>query len=82
MHTALHDDSRIRGICMRRKNWRLVIVGIVLILAAPAFFFFFLGMAPKSNDPAALMQTVGQVAGVVGAIGLFILVVGLIGKKR
>jgi hypothetical protein len=66
---------------MRQKNIRLVIVGVVLVLAAPAFFFFFLNMAPKSNDPAALIQTVGQVAGVVGAIGLVMLVFGLIGKN-
>jgi nitrate reductase gamma subunit len=66
---------------MRRKNWRLVIVGFVLVLAAPAFFLFFLSIASKSNDPAALMQTVGQVAGVVGAIGLVMLVIGLIGRK-
>jgi predicted permease len=67
---------------MRQRNWRLVIVGVVLVLAVPAFFFYFLGKAPKSNDPAALMQTVGQVAGVVGAIGLVMLIFGLIGKKR
>ena len=67
---------------MRQKNMRLVIVGVVLMVAAPAFFFFFLNMASKSNDPAALMQTVGQVAGVVGAIGLVMLVFGLVGKKR
>ncbi len=67
---------------MRAKNWRLVIVGAVLILAAPAFFFFMLTMAPKSNDPAALMQTGGRVAGVVGGLGLVMLVVGLIGRKR
>ena len=60
---------------------RLVFVGVVLILAAPAFFFFFLSLAPKSNDPAVLMQTVGQVSGVVGAIGLVIVVFGLVGKK-
>ena len=67
---------------MRRKNWRLVIVGAVLVLAAPAFFFFFLEMAPKSNNRAALLQTVGQVSGVVGGIGLVMLVIGLLGKKR
>jgi hypothetical protein len=66
---------------MHQKNMRLVIVGVVLMLAAPAFFFFFLSMAPKSNDPAALMQTVGQVSGVVGAIGFIMLVFGLVGKK-
>ncbi len=67
---------------IRQKNIRLVIVGVVLVLAAPAFFFFFLNMAPKSNDPAALMQTVGQVAGVVGAIDLVMFVFGLVGKKQ
>ena len=59
-----------------------MIVGIVLLMAAPAFFFFFLSIAPKSNDPAVLMQTVGQVSGVVGAIGLVMLLFGLVGKKR
>jgi hypothetical protein len=66
---------------MRRKNWRIVVVGIVLILAAPAFFAGMLGAAPGSNDPVALMQTVGQVAGVVGCLGLVLVVVGLVGKK-
>jgi hypothetical protein len=66
---------------MRQKNMRLVIVSVVLMLAAPAFFVFFLSIAQKSNDPVTLMQTVGQVSGVVGALGLFMLVFGLIGKK-
>jgi hypothetical protein len=66
---------------MRRRNWRIVIVGTVLILAAPAFFAGMLGVAPGSNDPVALMQTVGQVAGVVGCLGLVLVVVGLVGKK-
>ena len=53
---------------MRRKNWRIVIVGLVLIVVALVFFFFMLSVASKSNDPVALMQTVGTVAGVVGGI--------------
>jgi hypothetical protein len=67
---------------MRQRNMRHVIVGVVLILAAPTFFFYFLSIASKSNDPAALMQTVGQVSGVVGGIGLVMLVIGLVGRKR
>jgi hypothetical protein len=67
---------------MRQKNMRLVIVGVVLMLAAPAFFFYFLSIASKSNNPAALMQTVGQVSGVGGGIGLVMLVIGLVGRKR
>ena len=66
---------------MRRKNWRLVIVGLVLIVLAIAFFFFMLTVSMKSNDPAALMQTVGTVAGAVGGISLVMIVIGLIGKK-
>lgn len=66
---------------MRQKNLRLVIVGAVLIVAAVGFFLDMGTMAPKSNDAVALMQTVGQVSGVVGALGLVMLVFGLIGRK-
>jgi heme/copper-type cytochrome/quinol oxidase subunit 4 len=66
---------------MRRKNWRVVIVGFVLIVLAVVFFLFMLSVAAKSNDPAALMQTVGTVAGVVGGISFVMIVIGLIGKK-
>ena len=54
---------------MRRKNWRIVIAGLVLIVIALVFFFFMLSVASKSNDPVALMRTVGTVAGAVSGIG-------------
>jgi hypothetical protein len=66
---------------MRIKNWRIVIVGSVLIVIAAAFYLFMLSIASKSNDPAALMQTVGTVSGVVGGLSLAMIIVGLIGKK-
>jgi len=66
---------------MRKRNWRVVIVGIVLIVLAVLFFFFMLSMAPKSNDPVALMRTVGTVSGVVGGLAIVMIIVGLIGKK-
>jgi hypothetical protein len=66
---------------MRQKNLRFVIVGAVLIVAAVGFFLGMGTMAPKSNDAVALMQTVGQVSGVVGALGLVMLVFGLVGRK-
>jgi len=66
---------------MRRKNWRLVIVGILLLVLAIGFFLVMLGMASKSNDPQALMTTVGQVSGAVGAISVVMIVFGLIGRK-
>ena len=66
---------------MRRKNWRMVVVGVVLIVMALAFYFYMLSIASKSNDPVALMQTVGQVAGVVGGLSITMIIIGLIGKK-
>lgn len=67
---------------MRQRNWRLVIVGAALIVAAAGFFAGMLTMAPKSNDPAALMQTVGQVSGVVCGLALVMIFFGLIGTRR
>jgi hypothetical protein len=66
---------------MRRRNWRVVIVGSVLLFAAAGFFLYMLSIASRSNDPAALMQTVGQVAGAVGGLSIAMIIVGLIGKK-
>ena len=66
---------------MRRKNWRIVIAGLVLIVFALMFFFFMLSVASKSTDPVALMRTVGTVAGAVGGISLVLIIIGLIGRK-
>ncbi len=65
---------------MRKRNWRVLIVGLVLVVAALAFFLGMQTLAPRSNDPVELMRTVGQVSGVVGAIGVLMLVFGLIGR--
>ena len=66
---------------MRRKNWRVVIVGGIVIVLAIGFFLFMMGLAPQSNDPQALMATVGQVSGVVSAIGIIMIIFGLVGRK-
>jgi hypothetical protein len=66
---------------MRRRNWRLVISGLVLVALAGGFYVFMLSIASRSTDPAALMQTVGTVSGVVLGLGLAIILLGLIGKK-
>jgi hypothetical protein len=66
---------------MRRKNWRIVIVGFFLIVLALGFYFFMVSIAPTSNDPVALMQTVGTVSGVAVGISLVMIIIGLIGKK-
>ena len=66
---------------MRQPNKRVAITGAVLVAAAVAFFLFFLTIASKSNDPKALMETVGQVSGVAGAIGIVMIVLGIRGRN-
>ncbi len=66
---------------MRLKNWRMIIVGFTLLVAAGLFFLYMLSIARTSNDPVALMQVVGQVSGVVGGLSLVMIIFGLIGKK-
>lgn len=66
---------------MRRKNWRIIIVGFVLIVLALGFYFFMLSIASSSNDPATLIKTVGTVSGAVVGLSLVMVLLGLIGKK-
>ena len=66
---------------MRRRNLRVVIVGVVLFVMAVLFFLFMLSIASKSNDPVELMKTVGMVCGVVSGLAFTMIIVGLVGKK-
>ncbi len=66
---------------MRQRNWRIVTVGMILIVLALGFYFFMGLMAPQSTDPQALMETVGTVSGVVFGISVVMIALGLIGKK-
>jgi hypothetical protein len=66
---------------MRRRNWRVVITGVLLIALAAGFFFFMSLMAPQSTDPAELMKVVGQVSGAAIGISVVMIILGLIGKK-
>ena len=66
---------------MRQMNKRFVFSGAVLIAAAIVFFLYMTGIASRSNDPKALMETVGQIAGVAGGIGVVMLVLGVPGKQ-
>ena len=55
---------------MRRRNMRIVVVGVVLLIMALVFFAFMRSIASTSNDPVSLMQTVGAVTGVRDEDGL------------
>ena len=67
---------------MRQRNLRLVITGGVMIAGAVLFFLYMMGLAPQSNDPKALMETVGSVSGVVTGLAVVMIIVGLIGTKK
>jgi hypothetical protein len=66
---------------MRKRNWRLIAVGTVLLVLAVLFFLSMRDMTLWSNDPVALMRTVGEVSGAVGGVSLVMIVFGLIGRK-
>jgi hypothetical protein len=66
---------------MRRRNWRIIIVGSVLTILAVGFYLFMFSIAPTSNDPDALMQTVGTISGTLIGISLVMILLGVIGKQ-
>lgn len=61
---------------------RFVITGGIMVALAVFFFLFMLGMADKSTDPKALMETVGSVSGVVGGLGIALAIMGFVGTKK
>ena len=66
---------------MRRRNLRVVMVGAVLIFLATVFFLVMAAISVKSNDPAALIDTVGQVSGVLVGLGFVMIILGMIGTR-
>ena len=66
---------------MRRRNWRVILTGFVLMVLALGFYLFMLTVASQSTDPVALMQTVGTVSGVLAGISIAMIIIGLAGKK-
>ena len=62
-------------------NARVVIVGAALMGLAAAFFLGMLTIAPKSNDPVTMMRTVGEVSRVAGALGITMIIFGIIRKQ-
>ena len=66
---------------MRPINARIIVVGAVLLVVAALFFFGMLTIAPKSNDPATMMRTVGQVFGAVAGLAVVMIIFGQNKKK-
>jgi hypothetical protein len=76
-----YDQSRMEG-RMRKTNWRPVVTGVATAVLGCGFFVLMGAMAGQSNDPVALMQTVGTVSDGVGGLGAVRPVFGLIGWRR
>ena len=74
-------NGQVNSTDKRNPNWRLVIVGLVMVVLAIAFFAGMGLTASHSNDPVTLMQTVGTVSGFVGALGVAMAVFGFIGRR-
>ena len=64
-------------------NKRVVATGAAMIVLAVAFFLYMqIEFAPRSNDRVAMMQTVSEVSGAVGVIGLAMAIYGLVKRRR
>lgn len=66
---------------MRKRNWRLVIMGIFLIVIAFAIFLFVPSLGAYSTDPVEFTRLIGQVAQVIIGVSVALIVIGVIGKK-
>ena len=66
---------------MRRRNWRVILTGFVLIILALGFYLFMLTVASQSTDSVEFMRTVGTVSGVLMGISIAMIILGLVGKK-
>jgi hypothetical protein len=66
---------------MRRRNWRVVSAGVLLMILAGTFFFIMTANAGISTDPKELMRLSGRYAGIVIGVSVAMIVYGLIGKK-
>jgi hypothetical protein len=66
---------------MRRRNWRVVIAGVLLLVMAVVFYNILSTMAPQSTDPIEMMGIAGSIAGTAIGIGVVMMLIGLLGKK-
>jgi hypothetical protein len=66
---------------MRQRNWRLVMVGIFLIVIAFAIFLFVPSLGAYSTDPVEFTRSIGQISQVIIGLGVAMVIFGVIGKK-
>jgi hypothetical protein len=66
---------------MRHMNWRIALMGFILIVLSLAFYFLMLSLAPSSTDPVTMMVTVGTVFGPAIGVSVLLILIGLIGEN-
>jgi hypothetical protein len=66
---------------MRRRNWRVVFAGVLLLVMAVVFYNILSTMAPQSTDPVEMMGIAGSISGTAIGIGVVMILIGLLGKK-
>jgi Ni,Fe-hydrogenase I cytochrome b subunit len=62
-------------------NVRVVVTGAVVVLLAVGFFLGMATLTPKSNNPVAMLWTVGDASGVLSAVGIVMMIYGIVRKK-
>jgi hypothetical protein len=66
---------------MRRRNWRVVIAGVLLLVMAVVFYNTLSTVAPQSTDPIEMMGIAGSISGTAIGISVVMMLIGLIGKR-
>lgn len=67
---------KARPLKLARAGWFLLAVAALFFFAAMMF------LAPQSNDPAELMRLAGQAAGVAAGVGIVLIAVDLLRRRK
>jgi hypothetical protein len=65
-----------QGLKLGRLGYFLLAVAVIFFVMAMFF------LAPQSNDPAAVMRIAGQASGVAAGIGIVLIVIDLLRRRK
>ena len=67
---------------MASQGLKLARAGYFLLAVAAIFFIAMMFLAPQSNDPVEVMRLSGQAAGVAAGLGVVLIVVDLLKRRK
>jgi uncharacterized integral membrane protein len=67
---------------MASQGLKLARAGYFLLAVAAIFFIAMMFLAPQSNDPVEVMRLSGQAAGVAAGLGIVLIVVDLLKRRK